>query len=75
MDIPLLVGVLFRLFLTARMNPFKIQFVNANHFIYVWMIFQKGGLAQLARAFGWQPKGHRFDSDILHRLKIRKPRL
>ena len=26
-----------------------------------------GGLAQLARAFGWQPKGHRFDSDILHK--------
>lgn len=20
----------------------------------------------MARAFGWQPKGHRFDSDILH---------
>ncbi len=30
------------------------------------MIFPIGGLAQLARAFGWQPKGHRFDSDILH---------
>ncbi len=26
-----------------------------------------GGLAQLARAFGWQPKGHRFESDILHK--------
>ena len=26
----------------------------------------KGGLAQLARAFDWQSKGHRFDSDILH---------
>ncbi len=25
-----------------------------------------GGLAQLARAFGWQPKGHRFESGILH---------
>ncbi len=25
-----------------------------------------GGLAQLARAFDWQSKGHRFDSDILH---------
>ena len=23
-------------------------------------------LAQLARAFGWQSKGHRFESDILH---------
>ncbi len=26
----------------------------------------EGGLAQLARAFDWQSKGHRFDSDILH---------
>ena len=31
------------------------------------MPFKIGGLAQLARAFGWQPKGHRFDSDILHK--------
>ena len=26
----------------------------------------KGGLAQLARAFAWHARGHRFDSDILH---------
>ena len=26
----------------------------------------EGGLAQLARAFDWQSRGHRFDSDILH---------
>jgi hypothetical protein len=25
-----------------------------------------GGLAQFGRAFGWQPKGHRFDPGILH---------
>ncbi len=25
-----------------------------------------GGLAQLARAFAWHARGHRFDSDILH---------
>ena len=31
---------------------------------------QKGGLAQLARAFDWQSKGHRFDSGNLH-LKIK----
>ena len=34
-----------------------------------------GGLAQLARAFDWQSRGHRFDSDILHQsgmpLKLR----
>ena len=27
-----------------------------------------GGLAQLARAFAWHARGHRFDSDILHLL-------
>ena len=25
-----------------------------------------GGLAQLARAFAWHARGHRFDPDILH---------
>jgi hypothetical protein len=34
-------------------------------------VASKGGLAQLARAFDWQSKGHRFDSDILH-LKIKE---
>jgi hypothetical protein len=27
----------------------------------------EGGLAQLARALALQAKGHRFDSDILHK--------
>ena len=26
-----------------------------------------GALAQLARALDWQSKGHRFDSDTLHK--------
>ncbi len=30
----------------------------------------KGGLAQLARAFAWHAKGHRFDSGNLHK-KVR----
>ena len=30
------------------------------------IIIANGGLAQLARAFDWQSRGHRFDSDILH---------
>ncbi len=34
--------------------------------LYLHTQKQKGGLAQLARAFDWQSKGHRFDSDILH---------
>ena len=33
--------------------------------IYIF-VASNGGLAQLARAFDWQSKGHRFDSDILH---------
>ena len=36
---------------------------NEFYFIFAPSI---GGLAQLARAFDWQSKGHRFDSDILH---------
>ena len=38
--------------------------------IYIF-VASNGGLAQLARAFDWQSKGHRFDSDILH-LKIKE---
>ena len=30
-----------------------------------------GGLAQLARALAWHARGHRFDSDILHRSTAR----
>ena len=32
--------------------------------LYLQSIF--GGLAQLARAFAWHAKGHRFDSGNLH---------
>ena len=28
--------------------------------------YNKGGLAQLARALAWHARGHRFDPDILH---------
>ena len=34
--------------------------------VKIQRVFIFGGLAQLARAFDWQSKGHRFDSDILH---------
>ncbi len=34
-------------------------------FFYIFAI-RNGGLAQLARAFAWHARGHRFDSDILH---------
>ncbi len=29
---------------------------------------KNGGLAQLARALAWHARGHRFDSDILHKV-------
>ena len=32
-----------------------------------------GGLAQLARALAWHARGHRFDSDILHKTKLQPP--
>ena len=32
---------------------------------------KKGGLAQLARALAWHARGHRFDSDILHKINKR----
>jgi hypothetical protein len=35
------------------------------------MSFYHGGLAQLARALALQAKGHRFDSDILHKTNVR----
>jgi hypothetical protein len=34
--------------------------------LFLYLPTQNGGLAQLARAFDWQSRGHRFDSDILH---------
>jgi hypothetical protein len=33
-------------------------------------LFYQGGLAQLARALALHARGHRFDSDILHKLSI-----
>ena len=30
----------------------------------------EGGLAQLARALAWHARGHRFDSDILHKRAV-----
>ena len=55
----------------ALLSGTKIVFI----FVVIWKIVLylhslNGGLAQLARAFGWQPKGQGFDSLILHRTKI-----
>ena len=46
----------------------KFKFVIVQDFIT--FAIRNGGLAQLARAFAWHARGHRFDSDILH-LKIK----
>ena len=42
---------------------------KANKNLIIFAPRKNGGLAQLARAFDWQSKGHRFDSDILHRKR------
>jgi predicted lysophospholipase L1 biosynthesis ABC-type transport system permease subunit len=39
---------------------------SADAFIFASRV-KAGGLAQLARAFAWHAKGHRFDSGNLHR--------
>ena len=45
----------------------KKDFHSLNScFSFKWFKINIGALAQLARAFGWQPKGHRFDSLMLH---------
>ena len=43
----------------------KFKFVIVQDFIT--FAIRNGGLAQLARAFAWHARGHRFDSDILHK--------
>ena len=44
-----------------ELNPIKKHYTYKNN----------GGLAQLARAFDWQSKGHQFESGILHFYFIR----
>ena len=35
---------------------------------YIFALRTDGALAQLARAFDWQSRGHEFDSHMLHKL-------
>jgi hypothetical protein len=35
----------------------------------IFALPNEGGLAQLARAFAWHAKGHRFDSGNLHKIE------
>ena len=37
--------------------------------IIMYLCSAIGGLAQLARALAWHARGHRFDSDILHKSR------
>ena len=46
--------------------PTFLFVVNRIGQIFVAAKSKNGELAQLARALGWQPRGHRFESDILH---------
>jgi hypothetical protein len=45
--------------------------IFANEKLFISFAATNGGLAQLARAFAWHARGHRFDSDILHKFAIR----
>ena len=46
-----------------------IGLVLGNLFQKMHLCTPFGGLAQLARAFAWHARGHRFDSGILHSFK------
>ena len=51
---------------------FLIMVANLNkNYIFANSNFNLGGLAHLARAFDWQSKGDRFESDILHKLDLK----
>lgn len=45
----------------------KDFYFGAKSIAAIFAIQNEGGLAQLARAFAWHAKGHRFDSGNLHR--------
>ena len=45
------------------------QQICINKIIYIYLHRPKGGLAQLVRALAWHARGHRFESDILHKFK------
>ena len=47
--------------LAARAVGFILEGILTTKYLVI-----NGGLAQLARAFDWQSKGHRFDSGNLH---------
>ena len=50
----------------------KKVFVLMAKKVYLWPLPFSGGLAQLARALAWHARGHRFDSDILHKTAFHK---
>ena len=49
-----------------KKNGMKHWFVQTLLRLLVLTKSVFGGLAQLARAFAWHARGHRFDPDILH---------
>ncbi len=54
-----------KLSLTGIIFLIKPSNLAVNKFLLL-LLSSNGGLAQLARAFAWHARGHRFDSDILH---------
>ena len=46
-----------------------------NNFASLTLQNYSGVLAQLARALAWHARGHRFDSDMLHKVlnNLKKP--
>ncbi len=56
---------------TQNEIPCKIKDISTES-LYLRPYYLFGGLAQLARALDWQSRGHRFDSDILHKKRKSK---
>ncbi len=59
----------YRFFSPLRKMNISCIFISKR---YICISFEKGGLAQLARALPWHGRGHRFDSDILHEKLVFK---
>jgi hypothetical protein len=49
-----------------RLKKKPTPFASESNFLYLRPHF--GGIAQLARALAWHARGHRFESDYLHRI-------
>ncbi len=62
-------SVLRMIFQKEKQQKFCHNCYSTKHFFLI--LHRAGALAQLARAFDWQSRGHRFDSDMLHSAEQR----